>query len=811
MASSEIKAALRIFYREKSYALINLLGLSLAIACCLILGLYLRSELTYDQHHLRHKQIFRIVNEFTTSGSSDRVAATSIVLGPMLKENYPEIEAYITFRPASQKLLIRSDDTALYWDDAYMTDENVFDIFTHEIIYGDPETASKDPFSAAVSETFAKRYFGDVNPIGKTIHAELVPEIPRNITLVFRDLPENTHLKYSVLFRSVDLPVTINRRNMLFNISAFTYLLMPENYDINNYKAISESFYARFMEDLGKAINMTWRSWLQPLADIHLHSDVDYDLPTGNRYYVYGFAAVAVFILLVACINYVNLAIARAAKRTKVIGMRKILGAPRLRLMFRFLGEAVLFSVIAMVFSVALVELVLRLTPINDLLGKPLALGLMDEPELLLWMLGLSLFIGLLSGLYPAVYLSSISPLSALVSSFGGGRGSFRLRELLVLTQFTVSVIVIACTVLMALQMRYISNKSLGFEKQNRVIINLRGLDVIEKYPVIKNELSKDSHILGISVSSGMVGTGQGLPINAAMVDNKDGVLERTVFSHMQVAEDFMDVMGVQLVSGRDFSKRLLTDVGTSFLVNETMVKSRGWEDPLGKKIQLGQFNGRVIGVVRDFHVKSLHESIEPFVIYQFNDDFQNIPAAARPAIQRILVLNIAEEERQQTLSFLQNKFAEYDPKHPFDFAFLDDSISEFYVSEERLMKMTGIFSGICIFISCLGLFGLAAFTTEQRSKEIGIRKVLGASTSQIIVLLSRKILWLVLAGSVVASIVAYYAINEWLTGFAYRVSIQPWVFVVSAAVVIAVAFITVALQSYKTAQANPARTLRYE
>jgi putative ABC transport system permease protein len=281
----------------------------------------------------------------------------------------------------------------------------------------------------------------------------------------------------------------------------------------------------------------------------------------------------------------------------------------------------------------------------------------------------------------------------------------------------------------------------------------------------------------------------------------------------MSVGEDFLEVMGMKLASGRSFSKKLLTDVGTTLVVNETLVKNRGWKDPLGKRIQLGgnYINGKVIGVVKDFHAKSLHRPVEPFVLYQFNDNFQGVPAEARPAYQRVLVVEIAGKEVQQTLKFLQDKFADYDPKHPFEYKFLDDMLDELYLSEERLMKMTGIFSGLCIFISCLGLFGLAALTTEQRSKEIGIRKALGASASQIILMLARKNLWLVLAGSVVASIVAYYVIEEWLAGFAYRVGIQPLVFVVSAAAVIAIAFITIALQSYKTAQANPALMMRYE
>ncbi len=811
MANSEIKAALRTFYREKSYAIINLSGLSLAIACCLILGLYLKGELTYDQHHKRYKEIYRVAGEYITSGNASKFAVTPVPLGPMLKENYPEVKDYVRFSRLG-KVMIRGDQKALYWEDLYAADPNVFSVFTHKILYGDPKTALRDPSSAAVSETFAKKYFGDANPIGKTIHAEIVPEIPRRITLVFRDLPENTHLKYNALFHFDGPRAGQNQRWNLFNIGLYTYLVMPENYKVNDFKAISTSFYNRFMADIGKQLGQTWDSWLQPLADIHLHSDITADLPTGNRYYIYGFAIVAVFILLVACINYVNLAIARAAKRAKEIGMRKILGISRSLLISRFLGEAVLFSLIAMVIGAAIVEIVLKLTPVNELLGRQLTLELKDDPVLLLWMLVLSLLVGLLSGLYPAFYLSSISPLSALVSDQGKLIAGFRLRELLVLVQFTVAVLVIACTLIMAMQMHYVSRKPLGFEKQNRVIVQLRGLDLIEKYQVLKNDLMKDSRITGVSISDGVIGTGSFSVLNS-LAESESGPPGRVIISNMSVGDDFPEVLGMDLAQGRSFSKKLITDVGTTLLVNESLVKNRGWKNPLGKRIRLGSnfIDGKVIGVVKDFHVRSLHSTVEPFVFYPYSGDFRNVSPEVRAAVQYPCVIGITGQDVPQTLKYLQDKFAQYDPKHPFEYEFLDEVIDELYLSEERLMKMTGIFSAICIFISCMGLFGLAAFTTEQRSKEIGIRKALGASASQIILMLSRKILLLVLIGAAAASIAAYYAIEEWLAGFAYRVGINPLVFVVSTTVVLVVAFITVALQSYKTAQANPALMMRYE
>jgi len=810
MFSSFLKITLRNLYREKVYALINLSGLSIAIACCLILGLWLRSELTYDRHHTRHREIYRVVNEFNLNGKINSFAVTSNILGPMLAENYPEIEGYVRIAGSpGRDELIRSGEKAFYWNNVYFCDGNIFDVFTHDIVYGDPETALAEPQSAAVSETFAKKYFGDANPIGETFSNDAGTYA---IKLVFADLPENSHLKYDVLI--VDKQTTLPdnesiRRAMLWNVGRFTYLLMPEGYDPGDFEQISNDFYDRYMAEIGETLNGSWHCWLQPLADVHYQSKVGYDLPTGNIVYIYGFAAVAIFILLVACINYMNLATARAARRAKEVGMRKVLGVNRGHLILQFLGESIFFSLIALFLGLVLAEIALSLSPISSLMGKHIALNLGRDPWLLIWIIGFGIGVGLVSGSYPALYLSSILPLPALVDGLRAGKGSIRFRQLLVLVQFFITVSVIASTLIMALQMRYMSHKSLGFNKENRVIISLRGADVIEKLPTIEKELMTNNHVLGMSLSASMIG--QDTPITVFKVDNQDGVLEETTLKWTQVGDDFIEVMGMQLSLGRDFSEKLITDVGTSFVVNETMVKKMGWDEPLGKRLQMGSYSGRVIGVVKDFHFASLHSPLEPFALFRLDLDTSQTPAAQRGFMQAYLILNIAGEDMSRTLSFLEEKFAEFDPKHPFQFKFLDDSINSLYLSDQRLMKLTGVFATVCILISCLGLFGLASFTTEQRTKEIGIRKVLGASTRQIIFLLFRNILYLVLAGALLASLTAYFAMDEWLTGFAYRTAMAPWVFLLSAVMAALVAFVTVALQSYRTAQANPVNSLRYE
>ena len=809
MLSSFFKVTIRNLNREKMYAAINIAGLSLAVACCLILGLYLKNELTYDKHNTLYKQIFRVVNDITVNRETGSLAKSPVSLGPMLAEEYHEIKGFVRFRGGQEERLFWHGDSAFYWKNIYMADDNVFEIFTHNIVYGDPNTALKDPQSVAVSESFTVKYFGNANPIGETISNDIGTY---KITLVFADLPANSHLKYDLLSSYNAEPDDATLRvQRLFTMSEYTYLLMPEGYDVQDFNKISDSFYSRHMEEYATKFKGIWRFWLQPLADIHLHSEVAYDQPTANKFYLYGFAATALFILLIACINYMNLATARAAKRAREVGMRKILGAGRKGLIFRFLGESIFFSLIALFLGVALVEFTLTMTPINELLDKSLALNLENEPVLMGVLLVFGLVVGFMSGIYPAFYLSSMLPLSALVKSNRVGIGNIRIRELLVLVQFTISVSVIVCVLLMALQMRYVSQKPLGFNKENKVIITLRGADLVDKLPTIKKELLKNSNILGMAACDSVIGNA----VNATgfMADNNDGVLESIPLFNMSVGEDFLDVMGLQLVAGRDFSRKLMTDVGNSFIVNETMVKKMGWKEPLNKRIQClsSPYNGRVIGVVKDFHFASLHTQVSPFIMVKVTPGQYKLTEEARKNMSMLLVLNISGKEIPGTLAFLQKKFAEFDPMHPLNYRFLDDTLDKLYLPDQHLMKLMGILAGICIIISCMGLFGLAAFATEQRTKEIGVRKVLGASTWQIILMLSRKILLLVSGGALIGSLASYYAMDEWLSGFAYHTGINLWVFLVSAAAAAGVAFMTVALQSYKTAQANPVEALRYE
>lgn len=825
MHSTMWKIAVRTLARDKTYATLNVAGLAIAIACCLILGVYLRSELTYDQHHVNHERIFRVVNEFEINGKRDAFAVTSPMLGPMLKDDNADVQAYVRFSSSSTQRFIQRGDVGYYWDNVFVADPNVFEVFTHKIIYGDPRTALEGPQSAAVSRTLAERYFGKENPVGQRL---TVDGSDAEITLVFEDLPENTHLKYDWLFSSNNpltrVPDDVNqRRNGLFNVGWYTYLLMPEGYDPAAFGAVAQRFFNTHMTEIGARINAQWRAWLQPLADIHLYSDVPADRPTGNRYYLYGFIAVAVFTLLVACINYMNLATARAAKRAKEVGMRKILGSSRSALVLQFLAESLLLALVSVVLGVVLVKLAVAFTPLSELLGKPIELGFAETPEVLVSAVVLALVVGLGAGLYPAFYLSSIAAVSSLLGGARGGQRSTGLREGLVFLQFMISIAVIACTLVMASQMRYVSTLPLGFERENRLIVPMRGADTIVSADAIKTELERNPNVLGVSWAATELGGN--FPINVVGLETNEGIIEPTTVNHMGVGPGFLDVMGLTILEGRGPLDEIPSNTAAGpqaagqqireIVVNEALVEALHWDQAIGKRFELGQGpngqRGTVVGVVKNFNFRSVHNEIAPFAIYRINDTFGQLPPPIRAALQRPLTIKISGTDVPGTIAHVRETLRKFDPRHPFEFEFLDDSLNALYAADQRLTRLIAIFAGLCIFIACLGLFGLAAFTAAQRTREIGVRKVFGARTGQIITLLAHKIVWLVIGAAAVASVLAWGVMRAWLENFAFRTGINPLIFVLAALAGLAIAYLTVALQSMKAARSHPVKALRYE
>ena len=829
MNSTMWKVALRTLARDKTYALINLAGLALAIACCLILGVYLRGELTYDHSHENYKRIFRVANEFELNGKTDRFALTSQSLGPMLKEENADVQEYVRFTGGgNNRNFLQHGDVGYYWGNTYIADTNVFKVFTHRILYGDPNTALDAPTSIAISHSLARKYFGERNPLGETLTSD---GNDAQVTLVFEDLPENTHFKYDALF-SANLglfatPNDVNiRRQQLFGVGVYTYLLMRPGYDAAQWSEVSRAFFERNMAPTATArsINAKWRSWLQPLADIHLYSDVPENLPTGNLYYLYGFIAVTAFTLLVACINYMNLATARAAKRAKEVGMRKILGSSRGALILQFIAESMLLAVVAVLLGVLLVKLAVAFTPVDQLFGTTIALSFTHTPELWLWLIALVLIVGIGAGVYPAFYLSAVVPVSALVGGGKGGGRSSGLRESLVFVQFLISVAVIGCTLVMGAQMRYISSLSLGFERENRVYVTLRGADTILSSDAIRTQLLTNPNVHGVSWTTSKMGGN--FQINGIGLETNQGAIEMTTVWHMGVGPDFVNTMGLKLIAGHGPVDDVASAAGagpagasasqiSEIVVNEALVRRMHWEEAVGKRFELGQGpggqKGTVVGVVQDFNFRSVHEDVAPFAIYRRVEDFSRTPPVLRLHEERTMVVNIAGNNVAATMDFVRETLRKFDALHPFEFQFLDDSLQKLYVADARLTRLISIFAGLCIFIACLGLFGLASFMAAQRTREIGVRKVFGAHTGQIITLLAHRIVYLVSGAAVVASVLAYLVMKAWLQNFAFRTEINPLLFVLAAFVGLAIAYLTVALQSMKAARAHPVTSLRYE
>lgn len=806
-----LRMTLRRLNRERIYVMVNILGLSLAMACSLSIFAFVRSELAYDAHHQHVERLVRVVNDLTTSGETSSYALTSRALGPLFQKAYPDLADYVRFRNLqAARNLFRYEDIRFYWDDVLLADENVFDVFTHKILYGSVENALKDPSSIAVSRSFAEAYFGKGNPVGQAISTNT---FTYHISVVFEDLPDNSHLKYSALIsmnRLKDFGLSDDNLSpqMLFGVDTYTYFLLKDGVSLHNFRLALSRFYQDIAARIGEQANISLRYIVQPLQSVHFDNRFMYDQPTGNIFYVYGFIALGIFMLVVACINYTNLATARAIKRSKEIGMTKIIGASRFQIAFQHLAESLLFSLVAFVFGLAIVWGIDSFSDIGQLLGKNSLLKLSQDPLLLPLALLLSVLVGILAGSYPALYLSGISPLIAISQSNNATSERMSFSRVLVFIQFVVSITVVIVTILMSLQMQYIASKPLGFAYQDKVVVTLRGVEVLQRSEVIREQLLKTSGVKGVALSAYV----PGVAVNSTLrqLETEQGQLEIANVNQMFASKEFAQVMALEIVDGRDFSMRQLTDIGTSVMVNESLVRKMGWQHPIGKKVEPG--NNRVIGVVRDFHFDSLHVPVNPIILMQFQPNSLNsVPDVQRNLVSRYLIVDIDPAVAATVIDTIEQVFTSFDPLNPFEYRYMEDLLIERYKTESSQVSLLATFAVLCIFISCLGLAGLAAFTIEQRSQEISIRKVLGASAIDIIVLIIKSFLLLILIAALLASILSFGVVQHWLLSFAYHTNIQLWVFPLSSLLVAGLAFTTIMVQSWKTAMTNPTKVLRNE
>jgi putative ABC transport system permease protein len=800
MFKNYLKIALRNLGKYRIYSLINIVGLSIGIACCLLILMHITDELSYDKYHKNAERIYRVTYELDNHGKTTYTAQTPAPLGPALLKEYPEIKDCVRFF-RSDVLLNRGEKR--FFEALHFADESIFDIFTFPFLKGNADTALEEPNSIVLTEESAEKYFGDDDPINKILTVNSNRDFI--VTGVLKKIPRNSHFRFDFLVPiEAYFQIDPGRREDWGYIYYYNYLLVREGFSPGDFekklppfvmKYIGGNFRDLFGENIDQVPSL-YKFHLQPLLRIHLHSNLEDEMePNGNITYVYIFSTIALFILFIACINFMNLSTGRASSRAKEVGIRKVVGARRAELIKQFLGESFLLSFISLLLAVVLVELFLPV--FNSLSGKELSVSFFGNGTFLVAFLGIFIAVGILSGSYPAFLLSAFIPVDVLKGRVTAKVSTALVKKGLVVFQFAISIILVVGTVIIHNQMFFVQNKNLGFDKEHLVVVRDQNRRVVLRYESFKNELLKNPNIIATSGSSG-------LPVNIFSKQTARpmgaGFDEAILMPVIAVNYDFIDTYGLELVSGRKFSKEFKTDSREALIINEATAEKFGWEDPIGQRMDIiGGRKGRIIGVLKNFHISSLHEMIEPLVLY------------IQSYFCQYYSIRIRSEDIPHTLGFIEKTWRDFAPARPFEYSFLEDDLDQLYRAEMRLGKIFFYFTILAIFIACLGLFGLSSFTAEQRTKEIGIRKVLGASIGNIIFMLSKEFTKWVLVANIIAWPVAYYVMSRWLQIFAYRTSISVWIFILSAALALFIAFFTISFQVVKSAVVNPAESLKYE
>ncbi len=804
MFKSYLKIALRNILKYKAYSLINILGLAVGMASCILILLYVHDELSYDKYHEKADQIYRVTREwFNSDGSSNlHLGHVAPPIGPLLKNDFPDLQ-HVVRMASGGRPLVRYQDKIFQEERFYFADPEIFEVFTLPIIQGDVKAALADPRNVVISPAMAEKYFGGEDPIGKVVNVDNQADL--KVSAVMAEIPYNSHFHFDFLGSMRVLEQAYGEqefKNWGSNNYA-TYLLFPKEYPVENFKEAIPAFIGRHHPDGEKAIPQTTLH-LQRLTDIHLHSQLDSEIEAnGNIVYVYIFSAIAFFLLMIACINFMNLATARSANRAKEVGLRKVVGAERMQLIKQFLGETVVMALISLFLALVIVEA--ALPKFNAFAEKELALRSQGALFVFSSLIGIALFVGIIAGSYPAFFLSRFQPVAVLKGQKIGTTRS-RFRSALVVFQFAISIILIIGMGIVYNQLEYCRTKNLGLNKEH-IIVLPTDQGMISRYVDIKNQLLQHPHIANVAASK-RVPSGRLLDSSGGSIPDGDNYLPLEFrIANVRVDHSFIDTYGIQMAAGRNFSVEFPTDSTEAFILNETAVKKIGWlsaDAAVGKAFQYGSRKGRIIGVVKDFNYESLHQPVTPIVMYIVPQSFNSISVKIRPE---------RPEDIAATLDFLKQKWQEFRPNFPFQYSFIDERYEELYQSEHRLGQIFGVFSLLAVFIACLGLFGLASYMAEQRTKEIGIRKVLGASMGSIVLLLSKEFTRLVIVATLAAWPIAYYAMNNWLQEFAYRINIndQTATFLLAAVLAFGIALLTISFQSIKAALGNPVKALRYE
>lgn len=798
MLRSYFLIAFRTLTKNLGYTSINVIGLAIGLACCLLVTLYVRFELSYESFHANKNSIYRYIPRGERDGEIRMQTMLPAGFGPLMVETFPEVEMMTRFTDVNERPLLRKGDTFLDAKMLSAADKDFFKIFSFRLTQGDPKTVFERPNTIAIAKSVADKYFPGGSALGEVIRFD--NRYDYEISGVFDDVPANSHLQftYLVTFETISKMVEeqygMKASDFLTDLGAWnysTYFFIPNEKDPG---ALAKRMDQKLTEAQGETYNPDRvGDWLQPLSEIHFTKGIRADTANGDMNYVYIFSAVAIVILVIACFNFMNLSTARAMKRAKEVGLRKVMGAFRHQLIKQFLGETILLVAVSVVIGVILLEILVPM--FNTLMNQHLNVVYFGAGSMVGYLLLAAILTGLLAGSYPAFYLSSFVPAQVLKGKVSGS-GNAGLRKVLTVLQFGVAVFLMIVTLVIYRQMNFIQNTNLGFDQEKIIYMNPPS-PLWEKKDVFKQSLLANSAIESVSFSNGTPGMG-----NSTWTYSFPGsdIPKRSV-NTMIVDFDFMKTYGLELVEGRDLSKDFATDTAMAYLVNEAFVEDVMLKNPIGTAIVSGDDRpeAKIVGVVKNFHYRSLHRRIEPLIL------------RIDPRNMWCMSIKFGEGSLPEQLALVEKEWKKIAPDYPFEYEFVDETVKSQYEAEQNTSVLVTSFAALAIFIACLGLLGLTSFMTEQRKKEIGVRKVLGATVSNIIVLMSKDFMRLILIAFVIVVPLAWYAMNQWLNDFAYKVTLHPLVFVAAGIIIVVVAFISVFYQAFKAAVVNPSDTLRNE
>lgn len=789
MLKNLIKTAIRHLLKHPGYSILNVLGLTLGITSALFLIIYVADEVSYDSYHENAGRIYRVSSILTETDDQFTWIVAQIPFGPQAAAEYPEVQSYVRIFNMPRALYKAVDKE--YIEENFMyADSTLFDIFTYKVISGDVKAAVTDPGKIVLTESTAAKYFGDQDPIGKTLSAG---ENTYEVTGIIADVPSNSHFRFDAVSARNNLPKQLGSWG---NFGVFTYLLLPEDIEIDAFVTKLQQINETHVKPILGPYNVKVEYILEPIRRIHLFStNAQEPEPTGSITYVYIFSIVAVFLVLIAAMNYMNLATARSAGRAREVGLRKVVGSRRGALIAQFLSESVVFTLISLIISIGILFLVLP--KLNLLAGKSFDFSVVYSPVVLVTFITIILIVGIMGGSYPAFFLSRFSPVTVLKGEITQGTAGSLFRKILVIVQFTISVVMIMCTLIVFRQLNYLKNMDQGFDQDNVIGLQLNG-DMARKFPVLKNSLLEYPEVKYVTGTNTAIGEGSGKVM--FNIETDQGMSQRGI-NFAVVDHDFIETMGIRIVEGRDFQEDMPSDTLSGVVVNETFVNRMGWTEAIGKKVELtgsNQIVARVIGVMKDYHQTGMYNEVETFMlVYRYQHP--------------IVYVKLSGKNTQGALSYIESKWKEIYPDQPFTYEYLNERFGRQFEADEKRGFIFTLFTILAILIACLGLFGLASYTVEQRTKEIGVRKVFGANEKIVLGLISRDFILLVSAGILIAVPLAYYFMSNWLENYVYRTGIGISLILTTALLTIFITFITISYKAYQAAIANPAQSIRTE